>query len=101
MKQKSVTVRRGWPPRVKQALTFSLWLRFSGGKLGAKAEESFQVVGQSHQRPFQPDFGQAAQRKAPKTHRLLDDSKDRFHRLLALSLALSAGFGGDAVGQVF
>ena len=45
--------------------------------------QAFQIPREADQRPFATDFRQAAQRELTKSHDRLDDSEDRFDRLLA------------------
>ncbi|CAM4302897.1 hypothetical protein VRRI112168_19745 [Vreelandella rituensis] len=43
----------------------------------------FDVPGHGRQPPFAADLVETAQRDLPKSHHVLDDAKDRFHRVLA------------------
>jgi hypothetical protein len=60
-----------------------------------KVEQALEVIGQSHERPFEADLGQAAQRKAAKTHRGFDDPEDRLDGLLSLSVTMTASICGQ------
>ena len=61
--------------------------------------ETLEVVGGADQRPFQGDFGQAAQQEAAEADAGFDDAEGRFDGLLALLVAGSTGLGGGAVGE--
>src|SRR5260370_10943995 len=100
LERKSVSVRRRGLRRAGNRLTFSLSPRFSGGKLRLEVEEALEIVSEGDERPFEADLGQAAQRKAAKAHRLFDDPKDRFDRLLSLLVTQPSGLGGDAMGHL-
>ncbi len=74
--------------------------RLCGPKSRLEGEETLEVVSEGDERPFEADFGQAAQGEPSEPEGFFNNPEDRFDGLLSLPVAEPSGFGGDAVGQV-